>query len=76
MKRKCINKRRKQILGSGKHLDYLWSFHKKYVLVPADKAFNNIIVVCKKHYIEVMIDKLTKGDVINQSTYIDVAMNN
>ena len=26
-------------------------FHRKYVLVPADKAANNIVVVCQFHYI-------------------------
>ena len=26
-------------------------FHRKYVLVPADKAANNIVVVCRLHYI-------------------------
>ena len=44
-------------------------------MVPADKASNNITVVCKKHYIEVMIAELTKGNVINQSTYVDVPTN-
>ena len=26
-------------------------FHRKYVLVPADKAANNVVVVCRLHYI-------------------------
>ena len=26
-------------------------FHRNYVLVPADKAANNIVVVCRLHYI-------------------------
>ena len=30
----------------------------KYVLVPADKAANNIIVVCKKYYLEVVLKEL------------------
>ena len=25
-------------------------FHRKYVLVPADKAANNVVVVCRLHY--------------------------
>ena len=32
--------------------------HEKYVLVPADKAANNVIVVCKKYYIEVLVKEL------------------
>ena len=26
-------------------------FHRNYVLVPADKAANNVVVVCRRHYI-------------------------
>ena len=26
-------------------------FHRKYVLVPADKAANNVVVVCRLHYV-------------------------
>ena len=29
--------------------------HDDFVLVPADKAANNVIVVCKKYYIETLI---------------------
>ena len=30
----------------------------KYVFVPADKAPNNIIIICKKYYIETLIKEL------------------
>ena len=41
--------------------------HDKYVLVPADKASNNVVVICK-HYIEVIIKELV--DVTcSKSTY-------
>ena len=33
------------------------SFQKYYILVPADKASNNIIVVCKKYYVEVVLNE-------------------
>ena len=33
-------------------------FHGQYVLVPADKAANNIIVVCKKYYLDVVVSEL------------------
>ena len=39
------------------HLDYLED-HNKFVLVPADKAANNVIVVCKKYYLEMVLDEL------------------
>jgi len=29
---------------------HMSQFHVKYVVVPADKAPNNIVVVCKSHY--------------------------
>ena len=33
-------------------------FHGKYVLVPADKAANNIVVVCRLHYINTFKQEL------------------
>ena len=33
-------------------------FHRKYVLVPADKATNNIVVVCPLHYINTLKQEL------------------
>ena len=41
-------------------------FHRKYVLVPADKAANNVVVVCRLHFINTFkqelngIQRLTK----------------
>ena len=32
--------------------------HSKYVFVPADKAPNNIIIICKRYYIETRIKEL------------------
>ena len=34
-------------------------FHRKYVLVPADKAANNVVVVCLLHYINTLKQELT-----------------
>ena len=33
-------------------------FHRKYLLVPADKAANNIVVVCRLHYINTLKQEL------------------
>ena len=42
----------------------------KYVLVPVDKASKNISVICKRYYMKVLIDEVTKNpqtyDVCNQ----------
>ena len=41
--------RRRKVLLDIKHCGDLEDFHKRCILVPADKAANKVIVVCKKH---------------------------
>ena len=48
LKQRKINKRKKHVLKSRVHLDNLNKLHENFVLVPADKASKNVIVVCKK----------------------------
>ena len=36
----------------------LSDLHHKFVFVPADKAPNNIIIICKRYYIETLIKEL------------------
>ena len=36
----------------------LADLHDKYVFVPADKAPNNIIIICERYYIETLIKEL------------------
>ena len=36
----------------------LSDLHSKYVFVPADKAPNNVIIICKQYYIETLIKEL------------------
>ena len=36
----------------------LSDLHSKYVFAPADKAPNNIIIICKRYYIETLIKEL------------------
>ena len=45
--------------------------HEMFVLVPADKASNNVIVVRKKYYLDVVIKELSLNN-----TYKDVHSNN
>ena len=33
-------------------------FYRKYVLVPTDKAANNVVVVCRLHYINILKQEL------------------
>ena len=39
--------------------------HRKYVFAPADKAANNVIIIWKRHYVEVL-----KGELNSTSTYV------
>ena len=45
-----------------KHINYLHDFQRQFVLVPADKAANNFIVVCKKFYLNVVLNELSNTD--------------
>ena len=58
LRKKRINRRKWHVLKSRRCLDYLHAFQHKFVLVPADKAANNVIVVCKKYYLEVVLREL------------------
>ena len=59
-----------KILQDRHVMAYLNELRGKYVLVPADKAGNNIIFVCKYFYIRTLMEELgiTSGSTIN-STY-------
>ena len=50
----------------------LHRLHTNYVLVPADKAANNVIVVCKKYYIDILVLKQLGINYVNSNnpTYI------
>mgnify|MGYP007121707522 FL=1 len=39
-------------------VDALSSLHDKYVVVPADKASNNIVFICRKHYLQCLTTEL------------------
>ena len=45
-------------------------FHRKYVFVPADKAANNVVVVCRLHYINTLKQELN-GTKAYEETSID-----
>ena len=52
--------------------DTLRRLHDDFVLVPADKAANNVIVVCKKYHVETLIIELgiNTTNISPNSTYI------
>ena len=49
---------------------HLSRFHDKYVVIPADKAPNNIVFVCKSHYIDYLIRELGIDNSPVNPTYI------
>ena len=55
LRKKHINRRKGHVLRNKRHLRSLEELHSKYVLVPADKAVQKVIVVCKKYYLEVVL---------------------
>ena len=71
LKQQQVNKRKKHVLKSRVHLDNLNKMHENFVLVPTDKASNNVIVVCKKYYLDVVIKELSLNN-----TYKEVHNNN
>ena len=53
--------------------DTLHKLHANYVFVPADKAANNVIIVCKKYHIDTPAKELGINNVnINNPTYIPI----
>ena len=67
LRQRYINKRKKHVLKNKVHLNNLEYIHENFVLVPADKASNNVIIVCKKYYLDVVIRELS-----STSTYQEV----
>ena len=48
-------------------LEYLNELHEKYVLVPIDKAANNIAIICKKYYVTVILKEIGILDAGNET---------
>ena len=43
--------------------------HEMFVVVPADKASNNIVFVCKTHYINCLMEELGMSTITGNPTY-------
>ena len=52
-------------------IEYLNELHEKYVLVPIDRAANNIAIICKKYYINVILKEIEILDAGNE-TYEEI----
>ena len=58
--------RHKSIMHSKPVKSYLEKWHKDFVLVPTDKASNNLAVVCKKFYIQQSLKELGIFKILHQ----------
>ena len=57
--------------SSFRHLKQgIQELHRKYVLIPTDKAANNIVVVCRLHYINTLKQELN-GTIAYEETSTD-----
>ena len=52
----------------------LAGIHEKFVVVPADKASNNIVFICKTHYINCLMEELCMSTMTGKPTYNLTAM--
>ena len=53
-----MSKRGKSVFSNPDAAKTLSTIHDKYAVVPADKAPNNIVFVCKTYYIQCLINEL------------------
>ena len=51
-------KKNNQVLKRPEVIEYLKKMHEKYVFVPIDKAGNNIAIICKRYYVEVILKEI------------------
>ena len=48
-------------------IEYLNELHEKYVSVPIDKGAKNIAIICKKHYVTVILKQIGILDAGNET---------
>ena len=58
LKRKLKYRKVNPVLQQTDVIDYLKTLHSKYVLVPIDKAANNVSIICKRFYVEVILKEI------------------
>ena len=67
---KIRNSSPKCVLKQNAVKNYLSDLHTKYVIVPIDKAANNVSIICKKFYVEKLLDEV--GLFQSNPTYTEV----
>ena len=58
LKRKIKPHKTNPVLKQPEIIQCLEELHKKFVLVPIDKAANNVAIICKKHYVDVILKEI------------------
>ena len=58
LKTKIRPRKTNSVLKDPEVSEYLKSLHEKYVLVPIDKAANNVAIICKRYYVEVILKEI------------------
>ena len=69
IRKKDKNPRRRNVLSDKHCKEYLEDFQKRFVLVPADKTSNNVLIVCKKYYLDVVLKELDTCNGAGPQTY-------
>ena len=64
-----VNTRHESIFSDPDVVRELSRFHDDFVIVPADKASNNYIFVCKRHYVRILSEELGLNSLHGNSTY-------
>jgi len=70
LKNKINSRPPKTVLKQKAVLDYLSELHSKYVIVPIDKAANNVSIICKWFYVKRILDEV--GFYHPSPTYVTV----
>ena len=71
LKNKKISQPVKSIIKDDEVVNYLNNLHSNYVLVPIDKASNNIAIICKRFYVERLL--LEVGLIDNPNDTYDIS---
>ena len=58
LKKKIKQQRTNPVLKQEEVSNYLNLFHEKYVMTPIDKASSNVSVICKRYYVEVVLNEI------------------
>ena len=55
---KILNSSPKSVLKQNSVKQYLSDLHTRYVIVPIDKAANNVSIICKKFYVQKLLEEV------------------